>query len=115
MREIPENVVLGVTIETNRDYSISKAPTYENRTILADMPWKNKLVSIEPIMDFDIDLMINGVKSIKPKIVYIGYDNHNNHLPEPSRNKTRDFIEEIQAFTKVKIQPTLRNHKMGLI
>jgi protein gp37 len=53
----PENVVLGATIETNRDYPVSRAPpTFERYKYMVDLPFKKKLVSIEPIMDFDLEL-----------------------------------------------------------
>jgi protein gp37 len=112
----PKNIVLGVTIETNRDYpGITKAPSFVNRRMLNDVPWKHKLVSIEPIMEFDSEALEQAIESIKPTIVYIGYDNYNNKLPEPSSRKVLSLIEDLQTFTKVKVQPTKRNHEMGLI
>jgi protein gp37 len=115
-RMFPENIVLGVTIESNRSYpEFSKAPSYANRTLLIDVPWKHKLVSIEPILDFDDEILVPAIEAMKPTIVYIGYDNHNNNLPEPTVKKTKNLIEDLETFTTVKIQPTMRNYEMGLL
>jgi hypothetical protein len=104
----PENVVFGATIETNRNYPVSKAPEPSERyKYMADLPYRNKLISIEPVMDFDLDVLAQWIKDIKPAIVYIGYDNYNNRLPEPSLSKTKQLITELQRFTRVRSK-TLR-------
>ena len=109
----PENLVLGATIETNRDYAVSNAPpTVERYRNMADLPFKKKLISIEPIMDFDLDIFIQWLKEIGPTIVYVGYDNYNNELPEPSLTKTKQLIEKLEAFTRVRVK-TLREPKEG--
>jgi protein gp37 len=99
----PENVVLGATIETNRDYSFSKCPTtYERYKYMRELPFKNKVVSIEPIMDFDPEIFVQWLKDIGPVLVHVGYDNYNNNLPEPSVSKTYQLIDQLRAFTRVK-------------
>jgi len=105
----PKNLVLGATIETNRIYPVSDAPsTVERYKAMAELPWKNKLVSIEPIMDFDLDVLVQWMKEIKPAIVYVGYDNYGNGLPEPSLHKTEQLIEQLETFTRVR-KKTLRD------
>jgi protein gp37 len=107
----PENLVLGATIETNRDYAVSNAsPTVERYKNMAELPFKNKLISIEPIMDFDLDIFTQWLKEIGPTIVYVGYDNYNNGLPEPSLSKTKQLIEKLEAFTRVRVK-TLRENR----
>jgi protein gp37 len=55
----PENLVLGVTIETNREYKFSNAPlVVERYKCMVELPYKRKMVSIEPIMDFDSEVLI---------------------------------------------------------
>ena len=109
----PENVFLGVTIETNRDYSFSKCPTtYERCKYMRDLPFKNKVVSIEPIMDFDTEIFVQWLRDIGPFLVHVGYDNYNNNLPEPSLSKTYQLIDQLRAFTRVKTL-TLRESKEG--
>jgi protein gp37 len=99
----PENVVLGATIETNRDYCFSKAPTtVERYKFMRELPFKNKVVSIEPIMDFDMETFVQWLKDISPILVHVGYDNYNNRLPEPSLSKTKQLMEQLSSFTRVK-------------
>jgi len=104
---IPENVVLGATIETNRDTSkFSKAPTTRERIrAMIDLKWPNKFLSIEPVMDFDPAEFTKAVLEIGPKHAAVGYDNYGYHLPEPSLEKTMWLIkcmeeEGIKVFVK---------------
>jgi protein gp37 len=107
----PENVVLGATIETNRDYPVSKAPaTVERYGFMKKLPFKNRIISIEPIMDFDLETFVNWVKEINPVMVHVGYDNYNNNLSEPSVSKTYQLIDQLRVFTRVKTL-TLRESK----
>jgi len=107
----PRNIVLGATIETNREYKVSKTPSpLERSNAMAELPWKNKLISIEPIMDFDLQILVQWMKDISPTIVYVGYDNYSNGLPEPSLSKTKQLIEKLETFTRVRTK-TLRESK----
>jgi len=109
----PENIVLGATIETNRDYPVSKAPkTTERYEFMKKLPFKNKVVSIEPIMDFDPEIFVQLLIDIGPVLAHVGYDNYNNNLPEPSLSKTYQLIDQLRAFTRVKTL-TLRECKEG--
>ena len=99
----PKNVVLGATLESNREYPVSKAPPpFERYRSMADIRFEHKLVCIEPIMDFDLDTFAQWIRNIKPAVVYVGYDNYNNGLTEPDRSKTGQLIGQLLAFTKVK-------------
>jgi hypothetical protein len=81
---LPANVYLGATIETNRDYSLSKAPEpCERYLAMAAIKHSHKFISIEPIMDFHLPTMVDWMKKIKPEIIEVGGDNYHNHLPEP--------------------------------
>lgn len=107
------NMVRGVTLETNRSagfasiYSSALPPTIR----VAAMPSGNKslrtFVSIEPIMEFDMAEFVQMIRMLHPTFVYVGYDNHNHHLPEPSLEKTRLLMKELAKFTEV-IPKTLR-------
>lgn len=99
----PSNVVLGVTLESNREYSISKAPSpFDRYRSMADIEFENKLVCVEPIMDFDLEIFVQWIKEIRPAIVYVGYDNYNSKLTNPSPTKTEQLIDQLKAFTKVR-------------
>ena len=65
--------------------------------------YHNKMVSIEPIMDFDMEIFVNWLKEIAPVVVHVGYANYNQYIPEPTLEKTADLIKELSSFTKVKI------------
>jgi protein gp37 len=101
--DFPRNLVLGATIETNRQYPVSNAPSpFDRYRAMANLPWKNKLISIEPVMDFDLETFLQWITKIKPAIVYVGYDNYGNKLPEPSMDKTLELIAELEKFTRVR-------------
>ena len=106
----PKNLVLGATIETNREYKVSSAPTVTERyEVMARIPYHNKMVSIEPIMDFDLDVMIEWlIKWIQPEFVSIGADSKGHNLPEPPAGKVKELIQELQKFTEVKIKDNLK-------
>jgi len=102
--EIPENVLFGITLETNRNYTdISKAPFPVDRYYLFKRYWyRNLVVTIEPILDFDLNDFVYWIKEINPERVYVGYNTKGTRLPEPSLSKTLQLIEELKKFTKVK-------------
>jgi len=101
--------MLGVTIETNRYVPlITKAPIPYKRKQLFAPQRLSKMVSIEPIMDFDVDMLVEWIGEIKPEFVSIGADSGNNHLPEPSPEKVKSLIEALKEFTEVKIKDNLK-------
>jgi hypothetical protein len=98
-----ENVILGTTIESNRPYAVSKAPPISERALaLSELQYKRKFASVEPILDFDIDIFADIIEGIAPEIVAVGYDNWNNRLPEPTLSKTLQLIERLEKFTNVR-------------
>lgn len=114
--EIPPNAILGATIETNRDkyfqegygVRVSSAPLPSRRYMaMKSLDWPLKFVSIEPVLDFDIDVFTRWIEDINPFMVYIGYDNYGNKLPEPPLNKTLELIDRLEDFTLV-IRKTIR-------
>ena len=66
------------------------------------------MVSIEPIMDFDISTMIWWIKEIKPIFVSIGADSKSNKLTEPTPDKIKKLIANLSNFTKVICKNNLR-------
>jgi DNA repair photolyase len=91
-----------VTIESNRVYrDISKAPlpieriTYLNR-------WEGqRMITVEPILDFDLDLFGGMLLEALPVQVNIGADSGNNRLPEPPAWKVRALIEHLEKYNVV--------------
>lgn len=106
----PENSIFGTTMETNRDTSkFSKAMIPEKRGYFI---WdfgtgKRVMISIEPVMDFDMKEFVNMIDAIHPEFVSIGADSKKHDLPEPSPTKVRALIRELRKFTQVRLKPNL--------
>jgi len=117
--KFPNNAILGITLETDRRLyhtpsifktyrRISKAPIPIFRHIeFKDITHKRKAITIEPILQFNKRILTAWIYRIEPEFVYIGYDNHNCKLPEPTLKETKELIKEIKLFTEVRIK-TLR-------
>lgn len=113
IEDFPDNVIVGTTIETNKDdlyldNKISSAPIpslrYES---FKKLEWNKKFISIEPILDFDTEIFLKWIEEIEPIMVYVGYDNYDNHLPEPPLAKTLKLIEALREKMLV-IKKTIR-------
>jgi DNA repair photolyase len=94
-----DNLYLGTTIETNRDYGVSKAPPPMRRfyaMCLVDHPLK--FLSIEPVMDFSLDVMTRWVEEMHPDIIEVGADNYGNNLLEPPPDKLAALLERLDQI-----------------
>ena len=113
LAEMPENAILGATIETNLDrlfetHKISGAALPSRRFLaMRDLEWEKKFISIEPILDFNLETFSAWIEEIYPFLVYIGYDNYKKNLAEPALDKTLSLIENISKATLV-IKKTMR-------
>ena len=93
------NFYLGVTLETNRPYPVTQAPTpFERYIKIQSGTFKVRFVSIEPIMDFDLKTLMRWIGHIKPEIVEVGADNYSNHLVEPPWEKVEALLESLRKF-----------------
>ena len=97
LKTLPENTILLTTLETNRDADydkVSKAPPPSVRyEMFKHLDYPKKIVTIEPIMDFDLEVFVEWIVSIKPLAVFIGYNSHPTvPLTEPDMEKTLDLI-----------------------
>lgn len=110
---MPKNTILGATIETNIDEiiqtdKISTAPLPSERySSMKDLDWDRKMVSIEPILDFDLKTFSHWLEDIYPFLVYVGYDNYNHKLREPNLKDTLNLIRTISKDMLV-IRKTIR-------
>ena len=117
----PQHTILGTTIESNIDWSISKAPKQEARAeamaLLAGQGY-HTMVTIEPIMDFTLPEMVKLVAKCRPAWINIGADSKGNDLPEPDRSKIELLVDGLTelGFTVLK-KPNLdrlyRTNKNG--
>jgi len=102
---ISDKSVVCTTIETNRIYPdiMKECPSVINRgeamnEISGVIP---TYVTIEPIMDFDLEEMVTIINHCNPVQVNIGADSGNNNLPEPSKEKILALIDELKKFTVI--------------
>lgn len=113
IKSVPDNCILGTTIETNRDIlvrALTKAPLPSQRyEAMIKLNHKRKFLSIEPIMDFDLSILLTWVRKIKPEICEIGYNNYTTfQLPEPPLSKTEKLISRIRKLGIVTHEKTIR-------
>jgi hypothetical protein len=94
----PSNVILITTIETNRDEGyqfVSKCPKPSKRyEEFRKLDYPRKVVTIEPMIDFDVDVFAGWIININPEYVWIGFNSKPKsvYLNEPSEYKVREFI-----------------------
>lgn len=105
--------VVCTTLETNRHYPdiMNNAPLIKDRAkamaAIADYGVKT-YVTIEPIMDFDLDEFIGLLKMCKPEQVNIGAESqHFVQIPQPSEDKLTSLILQLLCFTKVTVKKNL--------
>ena len=105
-----EKFKLCITIETNRIYPdiMRNAPDpIERAIVFGNIPVEEKYITIEPIMDFDLNSLVTLVKFCRVKQVNIGADSKGHKLPEPDPGKIRELIEALDEFTVVDIKKNL--------
>ena len=111
-RFLPPDIVAGTTIETNRYYpEMGKALDVTERAwsilqfSLLDI---DTIITIEPIMQFDLDKLVGIIKTAEPKWVNIGANTNSKvKLPEPSPDKVKELILALSEFTEVKVKSNL--------
>ena len=98
--EFPPQSILCTTIETNREdlvAAVSKAPSIHERVkAMQELNWKWKMVTIEPIMEFDLPELMGMIEAIKPQWINIGADSKGHHLPEPAKEKVIELENELR-------------------
>jgi len=107
--EIPDNCILGTTIETNRDYGLTKAPQPKQRFLaMKKMPITQEImVSLEPIMEFDLVTLLAWMGVLRPKFVSVGADSGHNNLDEPSAFKLKQLLWQLELVTEVRRKKNL--------
>ncbi len=105
---LPKHTTLGITLESNRCWNGSKAPCSAERYVAFKDLYAEKMVSIEPIMDFDLDDFLSIINDIAPAFVSIGADSKGHKLLEPPPDKINALIEALEEITTVKLKENLR-------
>jgi DNA repair photolyase len=98
----PEQFRLCTTIETNRWYPEIMGHTEKSeRRAEAMSTFKDRIktyVTIEPIMEFDLDDMMRLMYICAPNQINIGADSGNNGLPEPSKENLEQLIFTLKSY-----------------
>ncbi len=107
------NVILGTTIETNRRLDhimsastgepLSKAPDpkerYEAMLVASGIrksSGERLMVTIEPIMEFDLDVLSEWIINLKPDFINLGADSKRHNLPEPTREEVLALVNVLE-------------------
>lgn len=100
------------TIETNRRFdAMGLAPMVQERAEAMRQLHEQGLttvVTIEPIMQFDLPEMTELVLKCEPDIVHVGANTHPNiKVPEPYKDDVIQLIEILKNHTKVDVKNNL--------
>jgi DNA repair photolyase len=91
--------ILGCTIETNRVIpDIGTAPTPEKRMEAMVKVNARKFITIEPVLDFDTDILAKWIADIKPEFLNLGADSKNHGLKEPSVKKVHNLVAKLKEY-----------------
>lgn len=100
-RILPANSSVCVTIETNRHYPkiMNNCPTPQQRVEQIKYIRHPLYITIEPLLDFDLAEFVEMLKECNPIQVNVGADTGKNNLPEPSKEKVINLVDELKKFT----------------
>lgn len=102
MSWMPPNFILGATIESDIDHPVSKAPCIKDKVAAMVELDCRKMVSVEPILKFNLDQFTSQLKSIGAEFISIGADSKRHNLPEPSKDEVAALIENLRGTTRLK-------------
>jgi len=109
-RILPHGSSVCVTLETNRFYPeiMRNSPKPIDRVEQMQLIRHPLYITIEPMLDFDLQEFVEMIKSCAPLQVNIGADSGGNGMPEPSKAKVLFLIEQLQEFTTIHNKSNLR-------
>ena len=107
----PVKTIIGTTMETNRNTGSNAPEPFERALKMSTLkhvaPHLKRMITIEPIMDFDLNTLAAMVKTVAPEWVNIGADSKGHNLPEPTCIKINQLIYKLTEFTLVKCKKNL--------
>jgi hypothetical protein len=101
--EFSANVILVTTLETNKDdvyRGISKTPLPSERyEQFKGLEYPRKVLTVEPMIDFDPDVFAAWVAAIAPEYVWLGFNSRPKQVQmlEPTEAKVTEFIKALKA------------------
>ena len=109
---ITDKCIICTTIESDMFYPeiMKNSPQPMQRSIAMQELSEiiDTYVTIEPIMDFNLEHMVKMIKRCNPKQVNIGADSGNHKLPEPSAEKVLMLVKELEKFTVIARKTNLK-------
>jgi hypothetical protein len=95
---LPQNTVLMTTIETNRDYRVSKAPlTSQRYHDFLQLDWHRKAVVMEPVLKFDLPVILDWATELQPVAIFIGFESKRKcSLEEPTTLQVQELHNELR-------------------
>lgn len=93
--EMPPNTTLCTTIETNRENDLGNAPLRSDRLAVMHR-LKNHFpvhVTLEPIMDFDVESFSTMLIDLSPEQINIGSNTSNTYIEEPPKDKIIELMQ----------------------
>jgi hypothetical protein len=57
-----------------------------------------KFITIEPVMDFDVDVLASWIDRIRPEFLNLGADSKNHNLPEPTIDKINALVTKLKEY-----------------
>lgn len=103
---LPYGSILCTTIESDIDHGISRAPSVKERAkhlgLLKGSGFKT-MVTIEPVLDFNVDGLAELISIASPDQVNIGADSKKNDLKEPDREKLMVLIAALNFAPDIKV------------
>ncbi len=105
---LKDSICFATTFETNREQPVvSKAQSMRDRMTamqkLRELGF-SVMITMEPIMDFDLQEVMEMMLRVQPFQVNIGCNSGNVCLPEPSRQKIIDLVRALRPYTHVKLK-----------
>ncbi|MFH1833914.1 MAG: hypothetical protein ABH877_02725 [bacterium] len=100
---LPPEAVLVTTLESNRGEGyplISCAPAlWERFCTFSELKWPRKVVTVEPVLDFDVEVFPDRLINIKPEYIWLGFNSHPKQvaLPEPSEEKIGLLVGRLRS------------------
>jgi len=109
LKDFPAGSIYGTTLESDIHYQdLSRAPDpLERAAAMTGLRHRRRMVSIEPVLRFDLDRFVYWLKQIKPEFVSIGADSQGRKLPEPRVQELKGLIGILQGFTRVRLKSNL--------
>jgi len=96
----PKKSIFGCTIETNREISsIGMAPSPQERAeAMIKLVNTRKFLTLEPILDFDVDILAGWIADINPEFLNLGADSKGHGLPEPTVEKVHALVAKLAEY-----------------